>query len=102
MKEREQELLGAEELIIRLERELFQALCATISGQSKAILRAADDLGRLDALASLSEVADEQRYVQPNVHTGLEIVITGGRHPVVEAHLRDTEFVPNDMRNRSW
>ena len=98
MKEREQELLGAEELIIRLERELFQALCATIASESKAILQAADDLGRLDALASLAEVADEERYVQAEVHSSLEIDIVGGRHPVVETHLRDTPFVPNDMR----
>jgi DNA mismatch repair protein MutS len=35
-------------------------------------------------------------YTKPHVHDGDEILITDGRHPVVERHCRDP-FVPNDV-----
>ncbi|GAI48343.1 unnamed protein product, partial [marine sediment metagenome] len=35
-------------------------------------------------------------YVRPKLTTDNEIIITQGRHPVVERSLIDTSFVPND------
>jgi len=37
---------------------------------------------------ALAELAAEQRYCRPELEDSLEIEITGGRHPVVEAALR--------------
>ena len=35
-------------------------------------------------------------YIKPHVHDGNELLITEGRHPVVERHLGHV-FVPNDV-----
>src|SRR5438552_4193662 len=49
----------------------------------------------LDALCSLAETAARRNYVAPVLHDGDEIEIKNGRHPIVEAFLRDS-FIPND------
>ena len=49
-----------------------------------------------DALCSLASVAVQRGYCRPEITLGREISITDGRHPVVEAMLRDSLFVPND------
>jgi DNA mismatch repair protein MutS len=53
-------------------------------------------LGTGLASLSLAEVAVRYSYVRPKLTTDNEIVITQGRHPVVERSLIDTSFVPND------
>jgi DNA mismatch repair protein MutS len=44
----------------------------------------------------MAETACRRGYVAPVLHDGDEIEIKAGRHPVVEAFLRDS-FVPNDI-----
>ena len=46
--------------------------------------------------AALAEVAVRYNYKRPTLTNGDEIIIKGGRHPVVERSLTDTTFVPND------
>nr|MBA2378042.1 DNA mismatch repair protein MutS [Blastocatellia bacterium] len=50
----------------------------------------------LDALCSMAETAAKCNFVCPQLHDGDEIEIRAGRHPVVEASIRDG-FVPNDV-----
>ena len=49
-----------------------------------------------DVLCSLAAVAVQRGYCRPEITLGREISITDGRHPVVEAVLKDSLFVPND------
>ena len=49
-----------------------------------------------DVLCSLAAVAVQRGYCRPEITLGREISIADGRHPVVEAVLKDTLFVPND------
>ncbi|UCC26081.1 MAG: DNA mismatch repair protein MutS, partial [Gemmatimonadales bacterium] len=51
----------------------------------------------LDVLAALAELAEDHRYVKPDVHTGFELEIEQGRHPVVETMMPREEFIPNDV-----
>ncbi|MFC1953549.1 DNA mismatch repair protein MutS, partial [Chloroflexota bacterium] len=46
--------------------------------------------------AGLAEVAVRRSYIRPELATEKEIVISQGRHPVVEQSLVDNDFVPND------
>ena len=49
-------------------------------------------------MLSLSEVAVNNNYVCPQITNDGTINIKDGRHPVVEALLEDTPFVPNDAK----
>ncbi|MCH8277009.1 MAG: DNA mismatch repair protein MutS, partial [Bacteroidetes bacterium] len=99
LKEYEEKILGAEEQMVRLEAELFQILRDEINERTSVLQQNAAILSTLDALASLAETAVRNRYVRPFVHDGKDIVIEGGRHPVVEQFLPPGEpFIPNDIR----
>jgi DNA mismatch repair protein MutS len=98
LKEAEARILHAEERINAVERALFTALLGRIGAQAPRLLRTAQALAALDVFAALAEVADRHGYVRPEVHDGDEILIEGGRHPVVEAALGPERFVANDCR----
>jgi DNA mismatch repair protein MutS len=54
-------------------------------------------LAELDVLATLAEVAALGNYIQPEIHSGNELEIHAGRHPVVEQYLQGERFIPNDL-----
>jgi DNA mismatch repair protein MutS len=58
---------------------------------------AAERVAVLDALAGLAALAERRDYVRPEVHTGYELEVRGGRHPVVEMMMPREEFIPNDV-----
>jgi DNA mismatch repair protein MutS len=95
LKEWEAKVLGAEEKIIALETDLFNRVRDQIRAETQKLQSTARAIATLDVLASLAEIAGSRNYVAPVLHDGDEIEIKGGRHPVVEAALRDS-FVPND------
>ena len=74
-----------------------RALLAELREAAVAVAGEARDLGRhlaaADGLLSLADVAAERGWVRPEVDAGDVIVITGGRHPVVE---RLGPFQPNN------
>ena len=97
LKELEEKVLGAEENMAVLEYELFQEIRLQVAGWGAAIQQNARLIAELDCLAGLAHVAELNRYVRPQVDTGEEIVIEGGRHPVVEQLLPpDEPFIEND------
>ncbi len=99
LKEQEEKVLGAEERIATLEYELFDALRQKAAQHAEAILSNGRLLAGLDCLASLAQVAFENDYHRPEIDGSDEIVISDGRHPVVERLLPPGEqFVPNDTR----
>jgi DNA mismatch repair protein MutS len=52
----------------------------------------------LDVLANLAHVAERNGYVRPIVHTGYDLNIRAGRHPVVETMMPREEFIPNSVQ----
>lgn len=97
LKKIEDDVLGAEEKSKELEYRLFGRLRSGVASGSKRILSAADRIARLDAVASLAEIARRRGYVRPLVDGGDGIEIEEGRHPVMEAD-PSMAFVPNDLR----
>jgi len=91
----EEKVLGAEERIAVLERELYAQVRKAVGAQGLRVQTTARLLGELDAYASLSEVAVKNGYVRPVLTDGDEIYIRQGRHPVVE--LQSQPFIPNDL-----
>jgi DNA mismatch repair protein MutS len=98
LKEYESTILNAKERIEELETSLFQQVCKQVSTFRQSILVLAEVLAHLDVFSSLAEVSVHNNYHRPQLTEDDEIIITQGRHPVVERSLTDTAFVPNDTR----
>jgi len=96
LKEYESLILNAQERIIELEADIFHRVCCQVATASENILAIANALANIDVLSSLAEVAVRYSYVRPELTTDNEIVISHGRHPVVERGLIESSFVPND------
>ncbi|MCL1818965.1 MAG: DNA mismatch repair protein MutS, partial [Spirochaetaceae bacterium] len=95
--ELETQLNNAEESIVELEKELFLAVRARARELVQRLLDLSAFLARTDALQSLAQAATLHGFTRPRVDTGGDIVITEGRHPVVESYLPPGEFVPNGL-----
>jgi DNA mismatch repair protein MutS len=93
----ESKVLGAEEGIAELEARLFGELRAGVAEAAPRLLETAGALAELDVLAALARLAERRDYVRPEVHTGFDMEIRGGRHPVVETMMPREEFIPNDL-----
>ncbi len=91
----EEKILGAEERISTLEKELFAQVRRSAGSQSSRIQATARLLGELDVYCALAEVALKNGYYRPQIVPDDEIVINQGRHPVIE--LQSTPFIPNDL-----
>ncbi len=96
MKEYETIVLNAEERTHEIEVRLFREVCANLAKSAAALLRSAEVIGKLDVIAALTEVAAGSGYTRPEITSDGALEIRGGRHPVVEAFLRDQRFIPND------
>jgi DNA mismatch repair protein MutS len=97
LKEWEEKVFGAEDRILSLETELFGQLREAVSKETVRIQETAGRLATSDALGTLAEVAVDLAYVRPEVHSGYEMEIRAGRHPVVETMMPSETFIPNDL-----
>jgi DNA mismatch repair protein MutS len=91
----EEKVLGAEERIGLLERDLFIQIRKAVAAQGSRVQATARLLGELDVFTALSEAALKNDYVRPTLTDIDEIYIRQGRHPVVE--LQSRPFIPNDL-----
>jgi len=106
LKQKEKEILHAEENALAREHTLFNDLVARVLDDSVALAHTADALAELDVLAGWALLAREWNYCRPVIDEGDVLEIVEGRHPVVEQVLRSPEttlargasaaFVPND------
>lgn len=97
LKEWESKALGAEEKIAELEAHLFGELRRAVAAEVGRLQATAAVVARLDALAGFARLAERRGYVRPEVHTGYDLEIRAGRHPVVETMMPREEFIPNDV-----
>ena len=96
LKEMESLVLNAETKINDLEYRLFSDLRNHIKDSVARIQKTSGAVSTLDVLASFAEVSMKLGYVRPEVNEGEEILIEGGRHPVIEQTVTDGVFVSND------
>jgi len=97
MKEMESIVLSAQAKINDLEYRLFTALRLKALDLAPVIQETSAAIAEADVLASFAESSVKLSYVKPEVDGGDEIVITKGRHPVIENTIRDGIYVPNDL-----
>ena len=96
LKELENQVLTAKDRLTALEYQIFSQLREFLAQQAARVQQTAAAVAAADTLCSLAAVAVQRGYCRPEITLGREISITDGRHPVVEAMLRDSLFVPND------
>jgi len=97
LKQHETEVLTAEERANELEYELFEQIRRKVTDWIDALLRTAEAVGQIDALAGLAQLAAERDYCRPEIVEEDVLEIADGRHPVLEQTLGQ-RFVPNDCR----
>ncbi len=107
--ELEAKIARAADRAVALELEVFEKLVAAVLGQDGAIARLARALALIDVAAGLAHIAAERGYCRPQVDETSAFLITGGRHPVVEAMADPASgqsFVANDCdlspQQRLW
>ena len=98
LKEYEEKILGAEDRILTLEQEIYNALIAFVSQSLSQLLRDAHAVARVDCFLSFARIARERNYVRPELDDGARIDIEQGRHPVIETLMPVGEkYIPNDI-----
>ena len=96
LKEMENKVLGAEERAKQLEYELFLQLRLEVCKELGALQKTAAAIAEVDVLCGLAETAQTHGHVRPVLEDSRNLVITDGRHPVLEQTLVEEKFVPND------
>lgn len=96
LKEKETQILRAEEKSIELEYNLFIEIRNTIKNYTKQLQFLAKQLAKLDMLQAFARVSKENNYVRPVITDKSMINIKAGRHPVIE-HFLDEPFIANDL-----
>ncbi len=97
LKEYEEKVLTAAERIETRERELFEALRASVGREIGRVQCAARIIAELDVLGSFADVAAREGYARPVLTDDFTLDITAGRHPVVERMMPRDKFIPNDV-----
>lgn len=97
LKQKEDQVLNAEDRMVKLEYEIFLSIRENIKKQTTKIQKNAEALAYLDVLCSLAKVSVENNYVKPILTNQKEIAVIEGRHPVIEKVLKEHDYVPNDV-----
>jgi DNA mismatch repair protein MutS len=99
LKEYERKILAADERICEIEAKLFVELRSDIAAKALRLRRTAAAVAQLDVLTSFAKLAADRGYTRPEFNGTGELLIIGGRHPVIEELLRQKgeRFVPNDL-----
>lgn len=90
----EDKVLSAQERSLTREKWLFEQLLDSLAEHAAALSVCAAALAQIDALAALAAHARDNEWTAPELTDAPEILIEGGRHPVVERSIE--RFTPND------
>ncbi len=96
LKEKEDQILHAEENAIRIEKQLFAKMLADIRNYLPKLQKLAKVLAEIDCYASLAEVSSAHGYVRPEF-TEDELEIINGRHPILDDMMKDPKYVSNSV-----
>jgi DNA mismatch repair protein MutS len=97
LKDIESKILNAEESIGTLEQRLFADVRSAIAEFANEIQFNAQCVAKLDCLQSFAQCSYEYNYTEPIITNDGALIISAGRHPVVERLMPVGEqFVPNN------
>jgi len=99
LKEYERKILAADERICEIEKQLFIDVRNAVASQAVRLRKTAAAVAQMDVLTTFAKLAADRGYIRPEFTNTGELLIIGGRHPVIEELLRQRgeRFVPNDL-----
>jgi len=99
LKEYERKILAADERVVEIERQLFVDIRSGVAAKAARLRRTASAVAQLDVLTAFAKLAADRCYTRAEFNSTGELLIVGGRHPVIEELLRQKgeRFVPNDL-----
>jgi len=99
LKEYERKILAADERILEIERQLFVEVRSSVAANAVRLRKTAAAVAQMDVLTAFAKLAADRGYTRPDFNSSGELLIIGGRHPVIEELLRQRgeRFVPNDL-----
>lgn len=97
LQEIESQINEAEFKIIETEKNLYLEIRSKIGEYINYLLETAKQIAYIDVVSSLAYSANTNKWVKPLIDDSDILEIKAGRHPVVESHLPNGEFVPNDL-----
>ena len=99
LKKIENKILGADEKSKALEYKIFQELRDEVLNYTEKIQKSAQAIASIDVLLSFAECAAKYNYTRPKLTEDERFIVKQGRHPVLDASMRNTgeRFVPNDI-----
>ena len=98
LKEYEEKITGAEEKILITELELFESLLNELFDYLAPVQTNGNIVAVLDCLCCFANNAIQFHYKKPQLHSGDELIIKDGRHPVIERNLPVGEsYISNDL-----
>ncbi len=98
LKEYEDQILGAEEKILALEASIYNDLVSSLVDYIPTIQLNANLIARTDCLLSFAKIAQENKYIRPNIIDSDVLDIKAGRHPVIEKQMPIGEsYIANDV-----
>jgi DNA mismatch repair protein MutS len=98
LKDYEEKITGAEEKILKLELDLYEALLNELLDYLSPVQTNGNIVAILDCLCCFANNALQYQYKKPSLHEGDEWVIKEARHPVIERTLAIGEsYIHNDL-----
>lgn len=98
LKEYEDQILGAEEKISKLEFSLYKKVCEEAMIYIDRIQENSKLIAKIDVSIALSELAITESYTKPILNESFEINLKEARHPIIENALPLGEkYIPNDV-----
>ena len=98
LKEYEDKILGAEDRILTIETEMYNALLQDAANYIRPLQDNAKIIAAIDALVSFAEVSITNHYNRPEINDSDIIDIKEGRHPVIEKQLPPgEEYISNNV-----
>lgn len=98
LKEYEEKITGAEEKILHLEMQIYEALLNQLMDYLSPVQTNGNIVAILDCICCFSLNAIQYRYKKPQLSEDDEWVIKEGRHPVIERNLPTGEtYINNDI-----
>ena len=98
LKEKEEQILHAQETKVKLEQSLFNDLLLRIKRDLFDLHACAQALSTIDVLVSLAILASEKGYVCPTFHPGYNVNVVEGKHPILDDRMKKKRYVSNDWR----
>ena len=98
LKEKEEQILHAQETKVKLEQSLFNDLLLRIKRELFDLHACAQALSTIDVLVSLASLASEKGYVCPTFHPGYNVNVVEGKHPILDDRMKKKRYVSNDWK----